>query len=158
MKVKRWISISVMVLVGILLTACGTESSQMSPQELVNTALEESDEAFSYYGEYEMVLNEGEEEYVAKEWVRKDRKHRTEMMGSENGDEMIIVSDGQTITMYNKSDNTATIKEMNGEDMAELGEQIPHQQAENMLNLVKDNHELSTGAEEKIAGDRKSVV
>lgn len=143
---------SVMALVGILLTACGTENSQMSPQEVVNTVLQESDEEFSYYGEYEMVSSEGEEEYAAKEWVRKDGKRRMEMVDRENDDEMIMVSDGKTITMYDKADNTAMIMEMNEEDMAELGEQTPRQQAEMMLDMVKDSHELSTGEEVEIAG------
>lgn len=149
---KRMISLSVMVLIGILLTACGTETSSLSPQEVVNTFLQESDEPLSYYGEYTTIFSGGTENYETKEWISKDQKRRIETTSLENGEQIIAVNDGKAITMYDKTGNTAMVMELSEDVIAELNEQTPRKQAENMLEIIKDSHELSAGEDAEIAG------
>ncbi len=149
---KRWILVSAMMLVGIILTACGTEKGSLSPKEVVNTMLQEADEPFSYYGEYTTVTNDESEDYETKEWVRSDQKRRIELTSESTGEQLIAVNDGQTITMYDKIENTALVMTMNDDDVSELNNITPRQQAEQMLSLVKDSHELSAGDDVEIAG------
>lgn len=149
---KRWILVSAMMLVGIILTACGTEKDLLSPKEVVNTMLQEADEPFSYYGEYTTVSNDDSEDYETKEWIRKDQKRRIELTSADNGEQLIIVNDGETVTMYDKVENTAMVMIMDEDDLDGLGNQTPREQAENMLDLMKDTHELSAGDDMEIAG------
>lgn len=149
---KRWILVSAMMLVGIILTACGTEKDLLSPKEVVNTMLQEADEPFSYYGEYTTTSNDDSENYETKEWIRSDQKRRIELTSADNGDQLIMVNDGKSVTMYDKVENTALVMTMSDDDVNELDNQTPRQQAENMLDLVKDSHEFSAGDDVEIAG------
>lgn len=149
---KKGILVGVMMLLGIILTACGSENNLLSPQEVVDTMLQESDEALSYYGEYTTIYDEETEDYVTKEWIRKDQKRRIELTSEENGDQMVMINDGKTVTMYDKVENTAMVMVMDDEDLEGVSNQTPREQAENMLDLVKDTHELSAGDDAEIAG------
>lgn len=139
------------MLLGIVLTACGTEKDLLSPKEVVNTMLQEADEPLSYYGEYTTVSGDDPEDYETKEWIRKDQKRRIELTSASDGEQLVMVNDGKTITMFDKVENTALVMTIE-DDLSELDNPTPRQQAENMLELVKDSHELSTGDDAEIAG------
>lgn len=149
---KRWLVIGAMLVVGGLLTACGTENSLLSPQEVVNTMLQESDEPLSYYGEYTMFSDLDMDNYEVKEWITKEQKRRIELTSTNENEQLIAVNDRETMTLYDEVDNTAMVMSMGEDDLFELGNQTPREQAETMLEMVKDSHELSTGEDAEIAG------
>lgn len=149
---KRWIVVSMMMLFGLILTACGAEKDLLSPKEIVNTMLKEANEPLSYYGEYTTVSNDDSEAYKTKIWIGQDQKRRIELTTANNEDQLIVVNDGQTVTMYDKVEKTALVMPISEDELNELSNQTPQQQAEQMLDLVKDSHEFSTGDEVEIAG------
>lgn len=131
----------------LLLGAC-SETAQYSPQEILNQAMEETTDLSTYYAEYKMNID-GEGSYTAKQWEH-NGKIRIEMLDA-TGEESIIVNDGKTITIYNKTNNSGStysvIDNMEGFVRPTLKEQ-----AMQTLELVKDTHDISVGDSEKIAG------
>ena len=131
------------------LIACNAEASY-SPQEIIDQALQETNEVDSYYGEYTMDMGEIGGTVTVKEWV-KDGKRRIEMT-AENGENYITVNNGLQIIVYDTVANVAQKMNFEEGELADLGSQSPKEQAEMMFNMVKDTHEISTVGEEKIAG------
>lgn len=146
---KRFIGLSMMLIFTIMLAACGTESNMLSPQEVVNSVLQESNEPISYYGEYTLSIGDGSADSIGKEWVTEDKKYRIEMISEDGEEEIIGVNDGKSVSMYDKASHTVMVMEV---DESEINDQSPRQQAERMLGVVKDSHDLSAGTEEEIAG------
>ncbi len=143
--------IGVLLFFGIGLAACNGGQSSLAPQEIVNSALQEADEPLSYYGEYTLRIDSDESDATIKEWVSEDGKRRIEMEDEGDGSRITGVNDGESYTMYDESTNTAMVM-AGGKELQEAGQQTPREQAERMLEMVKDTHELSVGDEGKIAG------
>ncbi|MEK3934435.1 outer membrane lipoprotein carrier protein LolA [Sporosarcina sp. FSL W7-1349] len=150
--IKPLSGISILLFFAIGLAACNTGESKFSPQEVLNTALQDADQPLAYYGEYTIKMNDDSSDIETKEWVAADGKRRIEMTFGNGAEQTITVNDGKHLSMYDKATNTAMIAEITEEDLNMLGQQSPRQQAERMLELIYDSHELSTGSEEVIAG------
>lgn len=150
--IKPIIAVSFLLVFAMGLAACNNEENKFSPQEVVNAALKEADEQIAFYGEFTMSMNDDEGDIYAKQWVAKDGKRRIEMTSEDGSEETVAVNDGTNMTMYDKASNTATIMAMSQEDMQLINQQTPQQQAKQLLELVKDSHDLSTVGSEKIAG------
>ena len=143
---------SIMLLTGALV-ACNIEESQYSPQQVIENALQETEQLATYYGEYKMIssLDNTEEIGTVKEWVQ-DGQRRIEMVtSSENSEqETLLVNDGSTMYMYDKTANSVMTYPL-GDEMNNLGIQSPREQAEMLLEMVKDSHDITIEGEEKIA-------
>ena len=99
-----------------------------------------------------MEMNEAKDDIMkAKEWASADGKRRIEVESDNGAEQTIAVNDGKQMTMYDKASNTASIMKMNEEDIKLLSQQSPRQQAERLLKLIKDSHDLTVEGEEKIA-------
>lgn len=150
--IKPSVSIGILLFFAVGLAACSAGEIKFSPQEVVNTALQEADEPIAFYGEYTLQSNDDESAVKVEQWVAKDGKRRIEMKTADGDLEMISVNDGKTISTYDTTTNTAMIMNMAEKDMQLLNGQTPQQQAKQLLELVKNSHELSTVGDEKIAG------
>lgn len=150
--IKPLIAVSFLLVFAIGLAACNAGETSYSPQEVVNEALKGADEPIAFYGEYTMAMNDDAGDMYAKQWTAKDGKRRIEMTSEDGSEETVAVNDGKNVMIYDKASNAATIMEMSEEDMQLINAQTPQQQAKQMLELVKDSHELSTVGSEKIAG------
>lgn len=132
----------------LALGACN-QAEDYSPQEILNQAMLETSDITSYYGEYTLTI-ENEEGSTVKQW-QKNSKNRIESV-DETGDETIVINDGKTLTMYNKTTNTGSIFIMTEGEMEGYVPPTLQEQAQQMLNLVKDTHTITVGKDEKIAG------
>lgn len=132
----------------LLLGACAEGESNLSPQEIIDQAVQETTSLTSYYGEYNMDMDG--ELLTVKEWV-KDGKRRIELQGSDN-EHTISVNDGQQLTMLDLKSNTAQQYDFSSEGVSGIMGQSPKEQASAMLNLVEDTHTIAIEGEEKIAG------
>ncbi|MGM9951367.1 MAG: outer membrane lipoprotein carrier protein LolA [Lysinibacillus sp.] len=130
------------------LAGCSTGETY-TPQEIVAQTLEETTEVKSYYGEYEMDMGDEDVSHI-KEWV-KDGKRRIELSGSD-GEQYITINDGKQLTSFDVSANTIQIFEYPDDKTAALSQQSPKEQADMLLELIEDTHEITLGKEEKIAG------
>lgn len=144
--------ISIMLLTGALV-ACNMEESQYSPQQVIENALQETEQPATYYGEYKMgsSLDNNEEIGTVKEWVQ-DGKRRIEMVASSENieQEILLVNDGSTMYMYDRTENSVMTYPL-GDEMNSLGIQSPREQAEMLLETVRDSHNITIEGEEKIA-------
>ena len=120
-----------------------------SPQEIVAQTLAETTEVKSYYGEYKMDMGDEDVSYI-KEWV-KDGKRRIELSGPD-GEQYITINDGKQLTSFDVSANTVQIFEYPDDTTAALTQQSPKEQADMLLEMVEDTHEITLGKEEKVAG------
>lgn len=138
---------STAIILTLSLAGCGS-TTDFSPQEILNQALQETSELTSYYGEYKIVMNDGTE-VQSKQW-EKNGKNRVEVMDS-TGEESLAINDGKTLTSYTKSTNTAMILEL-GEGSEGFVQPTLKEQALRVLEQIKDSHEITIGDDEKIAG------
>ncbi|MFD1928221.1 outer membrane lipoprotein carrier protein LolA [Sporosarcina siberiensis] len=150
--IKPTIAICVLLFFAVGVAACNSGEGEFSPQEVINTALKETDTPMSYYGEFTLQSNDDEGDYTAKEWVSKEGERRIEMTSVEGPEHMVVVNNGLNITMYDKASNSVQIMDMSEVDLHQISGQSPRQQAEKMLEMIKDSHELSIVGDEKIAG------
>ncbi|MFJ7736222.1 outer membrane lipoprotein carrier protein LolA [Lysinibacillus sp. NPDC097287] len=150
MKWKKSLrAVGLVTALSIGLIACNTESSY-SPQEVVAQALQETKEISSYYAEYTLDMGEIGGKAEVKEWV-KDGKRRIEMT-TENEEHNITVYDGLQMISLDVVKNHVLKMELPEEQLDGLNNQSPKEQAEMMLNMVKDTHSISITGEEKIGG------
>jgi len=148
MKWKRTLCVGGMIaFLTISLVGCNSEASY-SPQEIIDQALQETKELESYYGEYTMDIDETEGATV-KEWM-KDGKRRIEMSVDE--DYVIAVNDGKQVITFSKKENKASIMTFENGELEELMGRSAKDNAQVLLNLVKDSHDIAIAGEEKIAG------
>src|SRR5690625_7262971 len=89
-----------------ILIGCSTMKS-FSPDNVISNVLA-ADNEVTYYGEMELSfqLKEETETFEAKEW-RQNNKSRVEMVAEE--EQIIALSDGESITVYNEEENSAKI-------------------------------------------------
>lgn len=135
------------------LFGCSFQDNQYSPEQVINNAMKETDERLSYYGESSMKMG-GEdmeqEEINIKEWRSADGRVRVETSGESDENQALSVNDGTTLTLYQESLNQALVSE-DGELLATMAPS-PKEQANQLLKMVGDSHEISIEGEEKIAG------
>lgn len=147
---KKLLGGAVITCLSIGLVACSTESSQYSPEQVINNAMKETEEPLSYYAEATMKMTAEEGPFEIKEWRSKDGKVKVETEGATAEEHSVTVNDGKTITMYQESLKQAFVSD-NGEVLASMVPS-PKEQAQQLLKLVGDSHSISIDGEEKIAG------
>jgi len=154
-KFTRLRNIAGMFGVGVLamgLFGCSSES-QFLPEQVINNALERAKEPASYYLEAEMRTVEGGKEterILLKEWVSEEGQRRTETQYADGSGKSIAVHDGAKLISYQPETNQAFLIE--NAELSELNQMSPKHQAEQLLNMIRDTHEITGGGEEKIAG------
>ncbi|MBD1224069.1 LolA family protein [Virgibacillus halodenitrificans] len=153
MKVTKW-RMGILTTFGalILSSGCSTETSSYSPEQMINNALEEEENP-NYYGESLMeIYDNGEmiEKMRMKEWRSKDGKIRIETTDESEKDKVIVVNDGQTITTYDKKEKQATI--IDDKEIIEFNQPSPKEQANAILEMIQETHEITSEGDEKIAG------
>ncbi len=133
----------------LLLGACNDTTNNLSPQEIIDQAVQETPAISTYHGQYVMDIGD-DQPMTVNEWV-KDGKRRLEMQGGD-GEHMIIVNDGEMMRMLDVKSNTVQEYSLNAEDKELIAGQSPKQQAMIMLNMVEDTHEITVAGEEQVAG------
>src|SRR5690625_1894696 len=145
-----------MILLGVMilgLFGCSSETKQYSPDQVINNALEEKDLPGAYYGETESTTSEkGEkvDQYIMKEWRSDDGKARVEATNKDGSDESIAVNDGNEFISYEVDKNRAYM--IDDPELLEFNQPSPKEQANNLLEMVRDTHEISSEGEAEIAG------
>ncbi|WP_313894366.1 hypothetical protein [Psychrobacillus sp.] len=143
---------SIMLISGTLI-ACNSEESQFSPQQVIENALQETEQASTYYGEYKMLtsIDNTDELATVKEWFQ-NGKRRMEMTatGENSSEELLLINDGSKMYIYNKPANSVKSFALENE-MDQLGIPSPREQAEMLLESVKGSHDITIVGEEKIA-------
>lgn len=134
----------------LTLTACSTADSTYSPQQIIDQALQQTEKATTYYGEYTMNFSDETGIITAKEWI-KDSQRRIEMTSEKTKTTSTVVNDGKELKMYDEETNLAYIMPL-AEDFQSFEVQSPREQAEQLLNIIKDSHEITVEGEEKVAG------
>lgn len=149
MQWKKWMQITgLATAMSIGLTACNTDNASYSPQQIIEQALQETEELTTYYGEYTMQMGE-DAPIEVKEWV-KDGKRRIEL--NDGDDHQITVNDGKQITSLDVNNNRASVFSIGEEASNDLGQMSLKKQAEMMLKMVKDSHDITVKGEETIIG------
>lgn len=131
---------------------CAPEN-QFLPQQVINNALKKTEEPASYYIEAEMrTIEDGKEteRILLKEWVSEEGKRRTETQYEDGSGKNIAVNDGTKLISYQPEMNQAFLIE--NTELSELNQMSPKHQAELLLKMIRDTHEITDGGEEKIAG------
>ncbi|MGE7919027.1 LolA family protein [Viridibacillus sp. NPDC093762] len=142
-------------LVGIMtigLVGCSTEESQFSPEQVIQNTLKDSKPVGPYYGEYDMTLSD--EKMHVKEWIGEGSKRRIEISDEKGKQQSLSVNDGENMTSYDQAQNTAIVMSITDE-LKDVSQSSPKEQAELLLKAVKDTHDISLKGEEKIL-DRKT--
>ncbi|AIF45348.1 sigma-E factor regulatory protein RseB domain-containing protein [Virgibacillus sp. SK37] len=152
MKVTKWMGI--LAIFGALgwCAGCSAETSSYSPEQMINNALEEEENP-DYYGESIMEIYEnGEmtEKMKMKEWHSKDGKIRIETTNESGKDKTVVVNDGQTITTFEENENQATV--IDDKEIIEYNQPSPKEQANAILEMIKETHKISSEEDEEIAG------
>lgn len=149
-KMKRLLVL--LTLVMFTLYGCSSSLNEYSPDQVIQNALNEKNEGEAYYAESTWTTKEQgkvTETMTMKEWSSKDGKKRVETIGKDESENGITVNDGARLITYMPGDKKAFIFE--SEELASLNQQSPKEQAEQMLKLIKDTHEIEVIGEEKIA-------
>lgn len=133
----------------LLLGACTDATSNLTPQEIIDQAVQETTTLTAYYGEYVMDLGDGQST-VIKEWVNGSQR-RMELQGGDN-EHLISVNDGKVLRILDVNENIVQEYNFSEEDTNPFITQSPKEQATMMLRLVEDTHEISVVGQEKIAG------
>lgn len=152
-KAKKTIGRILIAVVAMGLFGCSFDDNQYSPEQVINNAMKETDERLSYYGESMMKMGGDDieaEEVRIKEWRSADGRVRVETSGEKEEDKALSVNDGTTFTIYQESLNQAFVSE-DGELLATMAPS-PKEQANQLLKMVGDSHDISIEGEEKIAG------
>lgn len=144
------------ILLGVMimgLFGCSSETKQYSPEQVINNALEEADLPGAYYGEIESTTSEkGEkkEEIIMKEWRDDNGKTRVEATNKDGSDQSIAVNDGNEFISYEVGENQAYM--IDDPELLEFNQPSPKEQANNLLDMVRDTHEITTEGDAEIAG------
>lgn len=136
---------SLLLAASVALGACSEgDVNNYSPEQVIENALQQTEKASRYYGEATLTLNDTT--MHIKEWHDGENR-RVEVTGE--GEEAIsVLADGK-MTTYDKKSNSVYTFSM-GEDAETLPS--PQQTAENMLNIIKDTHEVKLIGEEQVIG------
>lgn len=151
MKQTKWIVITIILGV-FLMSGCSNESSQYTPEEVINNALKEKSPLGSYYAEAEMTIDLGEEieHIILKEWHSEDGKSRAESQNKDGSESAISVNNGEEFIIYEEEQNKAFI--LDDPELLAFNQPSPKEQALHLLEMIRDTHELSSKGEEEIIG------
>lgn len=145
-----------MLLLGVVtwmgLVGCSSESSQFSPEQIIDQSLKEVDSTVNYYAEAELTYADIEnqaETMVMKEW-RKDGKARIEMTSKDEDDKAISVLNGEMSMTYAVNEKKAYFFEE--AELLELNQPSLKDQANFILNLIGDTHDISIEGEAEVVG------
>lgn len=136
--------------VAMCLYGCSSATIQYSPDQVIQNALEESTPA--YYGEIEMTVNDkgSKTEEIAKEWRSSDGKIRMESQNQDGGNKVISVNDGSIMMVYEIDQNKAYM--IDDAEILSFNQPSLKDQANMLLELLRDTHEISTENGGEIAG------
>lgn len=145
--------ISMTILLGAMtmsLYGCSSEGNQYSPDQVIQNALEES--APAYYGEVEITVNDKGEKSgeIMKEWRSSDGKTRIESLDLEGRNKVISVNNGSVMTLYHVDQNEAYV--IDDVETLEINPSSSKEQANRLLEMIQDTHEISSEGEANIAG------
>lgn len=135
------------------LFGCSASENQFSPEQVINNALAESSGPTSFYGELEtrVIENKGKSEVtMSKEWRTEDGKVRIESENEDGSEETIAVNNGQALITYEVEKNEAFI--IDDPELLSFNQPTPKEQADMLLEMVRDTHQISVEGEEKVAG------
>lgn len=147
----KWLKGSILFIVLTFgLVACSTSESAFSPEEIVQQAIAEGDKALTYYGEAVLTVEDiaFTDTVEIKEWQSKEGKRRIETISKINPEKATAIYDGLQLISYDEVTNTAYIFDMSGEEM--IGQLSPREQAELLLESIKDTHTVTLVGEEKL--------
>ena len=132
------------------LYACSTVESEFSPEQVIQNILADSTKMPAYYAESILTFNDENGDIQMKEWVSEDGKRRTETVVSNTSEKAVSVNDGEKLVSYDEANNTAYVIDMSGEEFPI--QKSPKEQAEMLLNAIKNTHIITLVGEEKIVG------
>ena len=146
----------VTILLGVIvlgLLGCASATSQYSPDQVINNAIEETTALGSYYSEVEMTTSEEGteiEQVIMKEWRSDDGKARVEIGNKDGGDQSISVNDGNQLILYEQERNQAFT--IDDPELLAFNQPSPKEQTNLWLEMIRDTHDISTEGEEEIIG------
>lgn len=150
MRFVKWFkSIGLAAALSVSLVGCSNVGNEFSPEQVIQKTLADSAKVPSYYGESVMKFNDGTGDMEIKEWVSKDGKRRVETVMPETGEKSIAVNDGDKLISYDEAANTAFVIDVKDNT---LMQKSPKEQAEFLLNMIKDTHSIKLVGEEKMIG------
>lgn len=138
---------STALLLTLSLGACSA-NEDLSPQEILNNAMQETTDLSSYYAEYAMDFGDGTTT-LAKQWV-KGGKVRSEVE-DESGETSYAVNDGEQLISYMSGEQTATAYDLNAASEGFIQPTL-REQMMGIYNNIKETHTITFGDDTKIAG------
>lgn len=148
---KRFIPFLGVILIGLI--GCSSDSSQFSPEQIIDNSLKEvNSSSVAYYGEAELTFTDmenKEQTMVMKEW-RKDGKTRIEMESKDESEKSISVLNAKMFITYDMNKNQVYI--MEDPELLKLNQPSLKDQANFILDLIRDTHEITIEGEEEIVG------
>nr|WP_106780175.1 outer membrane lipoprotein carrier protein LolA [Lysinibacillus timonensis] len=134
------------IVLSTFLFGCSTSSTDYSPESVIEHVLADANTAHSYYGESVMKINDGSPDIYTKEWRTSDGKMRMEASNDKAEELSITVNNGQEVISYEELSNTVyTFSLDDNYQPPSLKEQ-----AEILLQAVKDTHTIKLVGEEKL--------
>ena len=136
---------SLVLAASVALGACSEgDVSNLSPEQVIENTLEQTEKTPSYYAE--VVMDMGDTKLTLKEWT--DGKNRRVEVSNDEGEAISVFKDG-VMTTYDKTTNQVITFDT-GDDLGNLPS--PQETAENILHVIKDTHDVKMVGEEKVAG------
>lgn len=148
--------IGLFLILGIIITGligCTSETSNLTPNEVIKHVLEEQKEVEAYSAEGEStstISGEDSEEMVMREWRSEAGEIRIEMKNKDGSDQTIAVNDGEKLITYQVDENQAFI--IGDPEILGFNQPSAQEQATFLLNLIRETHDITIEGEEKIAG------
>ncbi len=150
---NKWLGYVAASIVSLSLYGCGSTAgeNQFMPEQVLTNALEEPQATLEYYGEATIKMYEKDEvidTIQLKEWVNEQGHRKAET--SEGEDKSIALNDGKKLTTYTPKTNTAfTIEDA---ELLSMNQMSPKEQAESLLKVIRDTHDLTEGEDQEVAG------
>ncbi len=129
-----------------VLVGCSTTGGNFSPESVIENVLADTDTVDAYYGESVMKSNDGTPDLFMKEWITTDGRVRVESFMEGNEELGVTINNGTEIISYDQLTNTAYTFKMD----EQFETPSPKEQAEMMLNAIKDTHTITLVGEEKL--------
>jgi outer membrane lipoprotein-sorting protein len=149
LKVTKWFKpIGIVTVMSISLIGCQSEGKVYSPEQVIQNSVADTKKIPAYYAEAVITSNDGLGDVEMKEWFSEDGKKRVETLMPKTGEKSISVNDGEKLTTFDESANTAFIIDIKGETLP--AQMSPKEQAEMLLDSIKDTHTISLIGEEKL--------
>lgn len=155
-KLKNVRQLGQVCIIGVMmsvLVGCTLATTQFSPEQVIENALQEAESLESFYGESKVIFREkGKivESFKVKEWRSKDGKIRTEILDEDDSmDSISIIDDSSSIT-YQPKEKIAYI--IDDPELYPLNQSTPKEQAHLLLNMTRDTHTVSFKGEEEMIG------